>query len=495
MRSSTDAIATRILIVISLALVWVFVVSITVPQLWPGNFDYGFFTAVAERLRAGDTLYEEVWDNKDPFVFYSIATARTFGPLGAWLLEISWIVASGFSVFAVARRIGVEQWMAAFVGFAATPIALLGVPYFMGSSHMPGVALTLTATAFVTYRRVIPAGIALTCIAFFKFVMLPLAIAVLLTWLLVMKERRLLPRLGISAAVSTLVITFVLQLRGELLGFLTTQIDNVLYSQSPIVNAAYVGMVQKIGQHVVILINPNVLAIEVSTVVILGLGWLLQRRSRDHDLSSFRALWWTTAIAFLGSVATIAATGKWLHHAEIFAVSSALALIVLVYTLVRFTRWWSIGVVVITLLTAYLLAGRPAPSFYVEHTRDLGSTWNAAQQVDELTAILSPLTPSSVAFVGRGNLLPRSSGLEDWTLACRHMAQRPFNPDTMFTETLECLPRAERIVVTRDYERDAAFPTYVTFVDAVEELLATDYTCKESRGFRVCEQRGSLSSP
>jgi hypothetical protein len=83
-RTGFDRIATRIIIVASLVLVWAFAVSITVPQLWPGNFDYGFFTAVAERLRAGDVLYEDVWDNKDPFVFYSIALARTFGPAGAW---------------------------------------------------------------------------------------------------------------------------------------------------------------------------------------------------------------------------------------------------------------------------------------------------------------------------------------------------------------------------------------------------------------------------
>ena len=49
------------------------VIAITVPQaqsIGPQpNGDYGFFTAVAERLVAGDRLYVDIWDNKDPFVF------------------------------------------------------------------------------------------------------------------------------------------------------------------------------------------------------------------------------------------------------------------------------------------------------------------------------------------------------------------------------------------------------------------------------------------
>ena len=494
MRTGFDAIASRLLIAASLVLVWIFVISITVPQLWPGNFDYGFFTAVAERLRAGDVLYEDVWDNKDPFVFYSIALARTFGPAGAWALEVSWIVISSLAVFALARRIDIDRWLAVFVSFAATPIALLGVPYFMGSSHMPGIALTLAALALVVYQRPLLAGVAVAFIVFLKFVMLPLTLAVVITWLVVQKQGRLVLRVGLSAGITLTMIALLLLVRGELSGFISTQIDNVLYSQSPIVDAAYTGLAQKVAQHIVILVNPNVVAIELATIAILAVGWLLHRRHRAASPANFTALWWTTAVAFLGSIAIIAATGKWLHHAEIFAVSSALALVVLIATFTRFTRLPSFAVIVIALIAAYLLAGRPAPNTYAEHVRDLGPTWAAAQETDELTEILLPLEPSSVAFVGRGNLLPRSPGLEDWTLACRHMAQRPFNPESMFTETLECLPTAERIVVTRDYDRDTAFPAYVEFYDSVEAILEQAYTCEETDGFRVCERRTSTGS-
>ncbi len=84
--SKPAAILTGLLLVIT----WVVVIAITVPQaqsIGPQpNGDYGFFTAVAERLVAGDRLYVDIWDNKDPFVFYSIAVARAAGIWGAWAL-------------------------------------------------------------------------------------------------------------------------------------------------------------------------------------------------------------------------------------------------------------------------------------------------------------------------------------------------------------------------------------------------------------------------
>ncbi len=311
MRTGFDRIATRIVILAFLVLVWVFTVSITVPQLWPGNFDYGFFTAVAERLRAGDVLYEEVWDNKDPFVFYSIALARTFGPAGAWALELAWVVLTSGSVFAIARRVGLDRWLGAIVAFAATPIAILGVPYFMGSSHMPGIALTLLALAFLVHGRPIAAGIPIAFLIFFKFVMLPLAIAVLVTWAIARKDRRAWARVGASFAITAALIAVVLQIRGELLGFITTQVDNILYSQSPIVSAEQTGLVQNVAQHIVILINPNVLAVEFATAAILVSAWIIHRRSKTAELmKSLDPLWWTTAVAFVASIGIIAATGK-----------------------------------------------------------------------------------------------------------------------------------------------------------------------------------------
>jgi hypothetical protein len=50
----------------------------------------------------------------------------------------------------------------------------------------------------------------------------------------------------------------------------------------------------------------------------------------------------------------------------------------------------------------------------------------------------------------------------------------------MFEETLECLPSAERVVVTRDYDRDTAFPAYVEFYDSVESRCSRSTNARKS---------------
>ena len=74
--------AAKITVGVLAAFTWVLVAGMTFPRAITGGVaDYGFFTAIAERMRAGDTLYVEVWDNKDPFVFFSSLSHVTSAPM------------------------------------------------------------------------------------------------------------------------------------------------------------------------------------------------------------------------------------------------------------------------------------------------------------------------------------------------------------------------------------------------------------------------------
>lgn len=460
---------------------WTVVAAMTVPRAITGAVgDYGFFTAVADRLRAGDTLYEQVWDNKDPFVFYSIAVARYGGVGGAWLLEVLWVALACVSAYVIARRVGLSALLAAWIAWVLSPIVVLGMPYFMGSTHLPGVALTLLAIALVLARQPVLAGVPVGVLVFFKFVMLPLALAVVVVALVAGVRRRELPRFLLGFAGTVAAVSLVMLLRGEFTGFVRTQVDNILYSQSPIVSAEYTSLFQKVAQHLVILVNPHIVAILVATFAGLVLGFIANRRS---------VLLWVTATAFVLAGVTIAITGKWFHHAEILAVSSVLAL-VLVAQSVR-VNWRRPGWVaaLVSLLVAVPLTALPSPDHYLAPVRTLELSWQEANQVDPLTALLAERAPTTVAYVGQGNLVPRSGGLEGWQVVCRNIAQRPFNQQWMFDETIACLPSAELVVVTNDYGPDAAFPAYTAFVDQVEALLARDYACEQVPDFRLCTRR------
>lgn len=467
---------------------WVVVASVTVPKAISGGVgDYGFFTGIADRLREGAALYQDVWDNKDPFVFYSIAIARSAGVSGVWLLEVFWILLASAAVHALARSEGLSRVYAVAVAWIAAPVVIVGMPYFMGSTHLPGVALTLCMVALVRRGHWVLAGIPLGVLIFFKFVMLPLALAVLVTAAVTQRRGRELWGSAIGFAGTTLATSLVMLVRGEFGGFVLTQWDNIRYSQSPIVAADYVSPFQKVAQHIVILVNPNVLAILMATAIILVFAAIVHRRRTDTGWINQPSLWWITLVALAVEVATIAVTGKWFHHAEIFAVSSVLGLILLSAALLE-AKFWLVARIGVSLLAVFLLAAAPPLSTYRYALTSVTHFWEQAERADDLTQILGEEEPTSIALVGWGNRIPRSGGLAGWNFTCRHLAQRPFNPQWMFDETLACLPTADLIIVTNDYGPDPAFPAYIEFVESVERLLSDDYTCSTEGDFRICRR-------
>jgi hypothetical protein len=461
----------------------------------PGNADYGFFTAIAERLRAGDRLYVDVWDNKDPLVYYSIALARTFGPAGAWFLEVLWVVLGSASTLAISRKVEVRTVLAVFVSFVLGPFILLGYLYFVGITQLPGVALTLAALALLLLDRPVMAGVGVGLVLFAKLIMGPLAIIVLITTALMTGKRQAFR--GLFAGLFGLVASFVvvMAVRGELVEFANTQILNARYSQAPIVSASYTGLSQKIAQHLVILVNPHVAGILMTSgLVLLALGWRYRAMSSTHQWAHSRMLWWVSAVALVVEAVTVLITGKWLGHAEILATSSLLILVLLAGSLsiVQQAPGWV--TVAVSVVAAFFLAGAPSPGTYVDVAREIGVNWSEAQETDPLTQILRGLEPTSVAFVGEGNLVPRTGGLDGWTIACRHIAQRPFEQETTFHETLACLPSAGLVVVTEDNSPDSAFPANNQFLASVNSLLAKGYDCKDYQGFRsfrVCRKAAS----
>jgi hypothetical protein len=462
----------------------------TIPRaISRGVADYGFFTGVAERLRAGDVLYVQVWDNKDPLVFYSIAIARTLGPngvIGAWLLEILWVVTAAAALYVIARFQNVQRPLAAYVGFGLGPLVILGVAYFMGSTHLPAIALTLASIAFIYSRHPIAAGIAVGLIIFGKLVMAPMAIVIAVVALFVLRRRADLRWLLLGIGAVLVAMTLILLIRGELVGFVDTQIHNVLYSQSPIVTADQSGLVQKIAQHIVILVNPQVAAIEFTMLTILALTAPWWPRSINQKATT-APLWWITTSAFVTAVAVIGVTGKWFHHAQALYIPAALSLVLLAAWLTSSTAIRALFVVGLCALATYPIAGLPQPGLYSDAFTELPHRWGQGTSTDTLTSILRDRDPASASFIGE--TVPQSSGLEEWSVACRHIAQRPFNPEEVFDETIDCLPSSDVVVVSQSLDTTSNFPAYDAFLVEVRKIIDEGYICEETAGFLICQSR------
>ena len=476
---------------------WIVVVAITVPQaqsIGPQpNGDYGFFTAVAERLVAGDRLYVDIWDNKDPFVFYSIAVARSLGIWGAWALEVLWIIAAAVAVWSLCRWSHIPRQLALFAAWAATPLLIVGLPYFMGSTHVPAIALTLVAAAGTVRNRPWLTGLVLAVLLFFKLIVLPVAVVAVGVGTFAMRRgtspmspRSFLGRLASAFGAGVVAVIALLALRGEFLPYVNAQIANVLYSQTPIVPVQDPSLLRWVLQHIVTLVNPHVFAVLLTTGGLLI--WLaLALRSKAN--SSERTLWWIAATTFIIEILIVAVVSKWLHHALVFAISSALVVLIVSRGLVRTTRGQGVlGIVVLAALT-YPLMGLPSPSVYLNAVKSIGSNVEAAQELDRASSALADFEPAPVAFIGVGNVVPRSFDLTDWPLACRHIAQRHFDPPSTFEETEDCLLKADVIVVAPDSEPRVGFREFNLFLEEVRNSIKLGRACQVRGGFTICQRR------
>ena len=473
---------------------WIVVVAITVPQAQSvgpqPNGDYGFFTAVAERLVAGDRLYVDIWDNKDPLVFYSIALARSLGIWGAWALELLWIATAAAAVWSLARWSHVPRGLGIFAAWAATPLLIVGLPYFMGSTHVPAIALTLVATAGTVRSRPWLTGLVLAALLFFKLIVLPVAVVAVGVGVFVMgretslmSPRRFLGRVAITFGLGVVAVSALLALRGELLPYVNAQFANVLYSQTPIVPVQDPSLFRWVLQHIVTLVNPHVFAILLTTGGLL-IWFALALRGKANV--SDRTLWWIAAAAFVTEVLIVAAVSKWLHHALVFAISSALIVLIVSRGLSRTTLGHGVvGIVAIAALT-FSLMGLPSPSVYVNAVKSIGSNVAAAQQLDRASSALVDVEPAPVAFIGAGNVVPRSFELTDWPLACRHIAQRHFDSPRNFTETLDCLPGTKVVVIAPDAVPRDGFDDYNSFLEQARDEAPIDRVCSDIGSLLVC---------
>jgi hypothetical protein len=138
-------------------------------------------------------------------------------------------------------------------------------------------------------------------------------------------------------------------------------------------------------------------------------------------------------------------------------------------------------------LATYPIAGLPQPGLYSDAFTELPHRWGQGTSTDTLTSILRDRDPASASFIGE--TVPQSSGLEEWSVACRHIAQRPFNPEEVFDETIDCLPSSDVVVVSQSLDTTSNFPAYDAFLVEVRKIIDEGYICEETAGFLICQSR------
>lgn len=452
--------------------------------------DHGLFVSVAERLIAGDRLYADVFENKDPLFHYLNAVSRLPSPYGSWVLAVALVALCSASAHAMLRRLGASRRATVLVAWGATPIIVVGASYIPGAAHMPAVALTLVAIAATARRNAVIAGVALAAVAGLKLIMFPMAVVVVMVIVIGRKAWRWGLVAALVAVTAISVTIGVMLLRGEWVPYLMTLAENVQYSQV----AAGTTQVVALGNHLQRVFTIGNLVIVGATAFLLSAALAIGIRSPEH--SRDRRLLSVAGLAGLfAALGILALTGLWPHHAMVVTPLAVLSIVVLSANprIVRFHRPGP-GAVLAMIALAWVLAGVPLPTLYTHPLEYARANLNLqVLEPVETRLIRETGPPSTYARVGGGEDGGHAFGLRDWDLVCRRFAQGYWDSPKILGETLACLPRARVIFVDPDAKHQPQYPDWNTFIDGVERLLANSYDCKSTLDGRVCVRRGTAT--
>lgn len=452
--------------------------------------DYGNFVTVAERLLAGDRLYVDVYENKDPLFHYLNAVTRWISPLGSWLNAVPLLVVSAIAVASTLKALGASLRLAFVMGAIVTPLILTGYAYFPGSSHLPGVALLLASVALAVCDRWVLSGLALGVVFWLKIVLLPIALVALVVVLAYRKSRRGLLRVTLGAVTSIFAVGFVVVRRGEFSAYISNLRQNAQYSSDA--GGGLSGLVGLVGHLARVFDTANLISLAV-LLLMCALAVALRSQEKSKSLrSQASVLLALSASSLLAGLLVLALTGLWGHHALALAPSSLYALsafAVVAPPVIRTAIPVSLPMFV---LSAWLLAGMLWPGTYINSL--IFARANLAMHSTpgpEAAAILASGPATTYARVGNARDNGHALGLRDWKLVCPKFAEEVWESNVSLEEKLKCLPQANVIFVSSVVSVNSDFPAWTEFVRSVNTLLRSEYECVAFESGRVCTKDGT----
>jgi hypothetical protein len=470
---------------LSVCLIWLALLPKIVPGL---NLDRGIFVSVAERILAGDVLYRDVWDNKDPLFYFSIALGRLVSPYADVFMEIFWIACAAAAVLVLARWRGCDSRNALFLGFGMTPLILTGGLYVPGFTHLPGTAVALMVMAASVSRRYVIAGALIAVLTFLKIIMLPVAFLLFLTVILIRRRWVAIVPAGVAFTLTASAILWLLEARGELSPYVQSLILNVSYSQGNLLGGKWGPVIDHL------LRAKSIASIGALATILLCFACALVA-SRRHPRVLARNERSTILLACIGSsllagLVVLSFTGLWPHHGQVLYVASVLVALDVVYRIQPIFNVRSMLPIVAFVCLAVMLSGPATPTKY------LGSVLSAPQSIialgeapAESRAVLSVAPSGTYARVGKNDDDGHAFGLGNWKLACPRFHQYPFDSSQVLDGVVDCLPGAGVIVVSPTAVPVAGNTTWNTFLDKVETTLGTHYSCALSGVERICTRR------
>lgn len=443
--------------------------------------DTGIFLSVAGRLLAGDKLYRDVFDNKDPLLYFSQSFALWVGGWrGPFLMDVAWLIVASVSTHLLLHLVTGDLVMAVF-GQLLYPLLLTGFHYYAADSETPALSL-LPLFAYLVYRgRPRVAGLVAAATLLLRLNLLPVVAAVAVGRFLFARTsrpgRELLVLLS-STAAGVGVIFLILAWRGEGHAYVRTLWQNVDYSSRLL---RFHDLPSGVHGHLLVVWQkmPTAGWLQLGALFVTVAGAVFL--SADAPVRVRSQLVVITAAIFSGTMIALATTALWDHHLQLLAfpiVCGATLTLKCMRILLspRVGQVVSVGAVGCFFVATSLLMTPPS----IWKLRQWGASPDTAVS-DGLHAAAEqekqPRTPLSYFHLGENDETGSGAFLDgSFRLSCPRFHQYPFLAPEQLRQTMRCVERTRPhlIAVTPSftYHRSGGrFGAWNDFVLAGREYL------------------------
>jgi hypothetical protein len=454
--------------------------------------DGGIFLSVSAGITDGLRLYEQIWDNKDPFFFAVMALPLAVAPNLAFFLDIMWIALGGLGAGMIARSV-MSSDRALFVGLVASPILLIGPSYVPGWTNTPGTSLALLTLGLVAHRMPVGAGIAAGLVAFVKLAVWPIAAAGV-ALLLVFPARRKQATRGLIAMFATMgVAVGVLALLGWLAGAVDALGRNRQYA---IDVANYFGFQPSIAGRLARAFMDWAGALTWSAGIALALAlviavlWLSAPRLRSTE-RAIVAIW--ALLSWFGILGMLGFTYVWPHHVQALALPSIFTVILIAGVVPQ--RWIFPTFVISTLAGTAIGSGwgsvRAAQEAWNERSADFVVKVAEINEEPLDARLLASVTISDFTYARLGSNDDRgflTSVRPDAQLACPQFHLYDFSPPEAFTEALQCIQNVDVVLLTDAFTVFGG-SSRAPYAQPVLDYVGANFTCLRVEDRQVCTRR------
>jgi hypothetical protein len=458
--------------------------------------DGGIFLSASEGVASGLKLYDQIWENHDPFLFAAMSGAGQLSSSLPFFMDLMWIALASVGVWLLARTV-MSQDRALFLSLVVSPLLLTGPVYSAGWSNTPGTALTLLAWGLFSHNNrsrsrstSILSGIALGLLAFTKLTLFPVAILGLLMLLVLGSYRLRVLRTAVATLVTLTISIVILNLLGWWSGYLDMLTRNQKYASDVI---KYFGFEDSWGGHLEKL-NTEMdswlkVAIVLAVLILVGsvvASFVVPRLAT----SGFRALTLLAVASLVGILLVLAATYVWPHHAQAFSLPLILAAI-LIAALVP-ANWPQLLWFGIVIIFGFYLCGWGTPANLVNHFNVLGDQFDirsAAITEEPIDATLLNTVPiPEFTFARLGTNDDRGffgSVREGATLECPQFHVYDFSPAEAFARQLDCIQGVDVILKTTNFDVFANGMNAAN-VQPILDYVAANFDCLTVNDRQLC---------